>query len=84
MAASASTRLSESKVNQLAVSSTHIFRLLGGHTLTYGYQFEDDVYNDVYGLHRRALPAAQPAGIRRGGRPDGLWRGVHSASTRIQ
>jgi hypothetical protein len=38
---------SESKVNQLAVSSTHIFRFLGGHTLTYGYQFEDDIYNDI-------------------------------------
>jgi hypothetical protein len=39
---------SVSKVNQFAVSSTHIFRLLGGHTITYGYQFEDDVYNDIY------------------------------------
>jgi hypothetical protein len=39
---------SVSKVNQLAVSSTHIFRLFGGHTMTYGYQFTDDVYNDVY------------------------------------
>jgi len=39
---------SESKVNQLTLSSTHIFRLLGGHTVTYGYQFEDDVYNDLY------------------------------------
>ena len=38
---------SESKVNQLAVSSTHIFRFFGGHTLQYGYQFEDDVYNDT-------------------------------------
>ncbi len=39
---------SVSKVNQLAVSSTHIFRLWGGHSITYGYQFEDDVYNDIY------------------------------------
>jgi hypothetical protein len=39
---------SVSKVNQMAVSSTHIFRLWGGHTITYGYQFEDDVYNDIY------------------------------------
>jgi hypothetical protein len=39
---------SESKVQQLAVSSTHIFRLWGGHTVTYGYQFEDDIYNDLY------------------------------------
>ena len=38
---------SESKVNQLAVSSTHIFRFLGGHTVQLGYQFEDDVYNDI-------------------------------------
>lgn len=38
---------SEAKVNQLAVTSTHIFRFFGGHTLTYGYQFEDDVYNDT-------------------------------------
>jgi hypothetical protein len=38
---------SESKVNQLAVSSTHLFRFLGGHTLQLGYQFEDDVYNDI-------------------------------------
>ena len=38
---------SESKVNQLAVASTHIFRFLGGHTLQLGYQFEDDVYNDI-------------------------------------
>jgi hypothetical protein len=46
--------LSESKVNQMAVSSTHIFRLWGGHTITYGYQFEDDQYNDAYGLYTGA------------------------------
>jgi Carboxypeptidase regulatory-like domain/TonB-dependent Receptor Plug Domain len=39
---------SVSKVNQMAASSTHIFRFLGGHSVTYGYQFEDDVYNDIY------------------------------------
>ena len=39
---------SVSKVNQFAVSSTNIFRLFGGHTVTYGYQFEDNVYNDIY------------------------------------
>ncbi len=39
---------SVSKVNQMAVSSTHVFRLWGGHNITYGYQFEDDVYNDLY------------------------------------
>lgn len=59
--------LSESKVNQMAVSSTHIFRLWGGHTITYGYQFEDDVYNDAFGLYTGAnfqfpnLPAFGPA-----------------------
>jgi len=39
---------SQSKVNQFTVASTHIFRFFGGHTVTYGYQFEDDVYNDLY------------------------------------
>lgn len=39
---------SVAKVNQFNASSTHIFRAFGGHTLTYGYQFTDDVYNDVY------------------------------------
>jgi len=39
---------SVSKVNQMAVSSSHIFRLWGGHNITYGYQFEDDIYNDIY------------------------------------
>ncbi len=59
--------LSESKVNQMAVSSTHIFRLWGGHTITYGYQFEDDQYNDAFGLYTGAnftfpnLPAFGPA-----------------------
>jgi hypothetical protein len=57
---------SESKVNQLAASSTHIFRFFGGHTIQYGYQFEDDVYNDLY-LYTGApfqlpnLPALGPA-----------------------
>ena len=46
---------SVSKVNQLAVSSTHIFRFWGGHTITYGYQFEDDVYNDIYRTTRARL-----------------------------
>ncbi len=40
-----------SKTNQFAVSSTHIFRLLGGHSVTYGYQFEDDVFNSTYGYN---------------------------------
>ena len=37
----------ESKVNQLTVASTHVFRFFGGHTIQYGYQFEDDIYNDI-------------------------------------
>lgn len=62
--------LSEAKVNQLAVASTHIFRFFGGHTVTYGFQFEDDVYNDAFGLYTGAnftfpnLPAfGQAAGL---------------------
>ncbi len=39
---------SNSHVNQMAASSTHIFRFFGGHQVTYGYQFEDDIYNDIY------------------------------------
>jgi hypothetical protein len=40
---------SVSKVNQVAASSTNVFHLFGqGHQVTYGYQFEDDVYNDIY------------------------------------
>ena len=69
---------SEAKVNQMAVSSTHIFHLLGGHSVTYGYQFTDDVYNDIYDVLRRAFRAAQPAGIGRRRRQDDLWRGVHA------
>jgi hypothetical protein len=38
---------SSAKDNQLAVASTHIFRFFGGHTVQYGYQFEDDVYNGL-------------------------------------
>jgi len=44
----------ESKVNQFAVSSTHVFRFFGGHTVTYGYQFEDDQYNSAFGLYTGA------------------------------
>ncbi len=36
-----------SKVNQLAVASNHVFQFFGSHNLQLGYQFEDDVYNDV-------------------------------------
>jgi Carboxypeptidase regulatory-like domain/TonB-dependent Receptor Plug Domain len=38
---------SESKVNQVAASSSHIFTFFGNHNITLGYQFEDDVYNDI-------------------------------------
>ncbi len=38
----------ESKENQFSVSSTNVFRFLGGHTVQYGYQFEDDIYNEIY------------------------------------
>jgi hypothetical protein len=38
----------ESKENQFTVASTNVFRFLGGHTLQYGYQFEDDIYNEIY------------------------------------
>ncbi len=42
-----SIEATESKDNQFTVSSSHIFTFLGAHTLMYGYQFEDDVYNDL-------------------------------------
>ena len=50
---------SVSKVNQLAVSSTHVFRLWGGHNITYGYQFEDDIYNDIYRYTGASFQLAQ-------------------------
>ena len=59
MAASASIEATESKVNQFTVASTHVFRFFGGHTLQYGYQFEDDIYNEIYAIHR-ARPYALP------------------------
>ena len=31
-----------------SVSSSHIFTLLGGHALDYGFQFEDQPYDDLY------------------------------------
>ncbi|HEY7303770.1 MAG TPA: TonB-dependent receptor [Bryobacteraceae bacterium] len=37
---------SEAKVNQFNVSSSHLLTFFGGHNIQYGYQFEDDVYND--------------------------------------
>ena len=36
-----------SKVNQVTLASSHVFRLLGQHVVQYGYQFEDDVYTDI-------------------------------------
>ena len=38
---------SESRVNQLAATSSHIVSFLGSHTFDYGYQFEDVQYDDV-------------------------------------
>ncbi len=37
----------ESKVNEASASSSHLFNFMGGHTLEYGYQFEDVVYDDT-------------------------------------
>jgi hypothetical protein len=37
---------SEATVHQFTVTSSHILSMLGGHTLEYGYQFEDQNYND--------------------------------------
>ena len=37
----------ESRVNQMTVTSSHIFNALGGHTFEYGYQFEDVNYDDI-------------------------------------
>lgn len=38
---------SESRVNQVAATSSHILPFFGSHTLEYGYQFEDVQYDDV-------------------------------------
>src|SRR5712692_590953 len=46
----------ESKVNELAATSSHLFNFLGGHTVEYGYQFESVSYDDRYGY---AGPAFQ-------------------------
>lgn len=37
----------ESKSHQFTVSSSHIFTFLGGHSVDYGYQFEDQPYTDI-------------------------------------
>lgn len=37
---------SEASVHQFTVTSSHIFSMLGGHTLEFGYQFEDQNYAD--------------------------------------
>jgi Carboxypeptidase regulatory-like domain/TonB-dependent Receptor Plug Domain len=39
---------SVAKVNQVTLASSNVFRLFGQHVLQYGYQFEDNVYDDVY------------------------------------
>jgi hypothetical protein len=41
----------ESKVNELSATSSHLFSFLGGHTVDYGYQFEDVSYDDKYGYN---------------------------------
>ncbi len=38
---------SESRVNQVAATSSNIFTFIGAHTLDYGYQFEDIQYDDT-------------------------------------
>jgi hypothetical protein len=38
-----------SHVNEASASSSHLFNFLGGHTVVYGYQFENIAYNDTYG-----------------------------------
>lgn len=38
---------SESRVNELAATSSHIVNFFGNHTIDYGYQFEDVQYDDV-------------------------------------
>ena len=77
--------LSESKVNQLAVASTHIFRFFGGHTVTYGYQFEDDaVQRCFWSLHRRELYVSQYASIWPGSGTNILRRTVHSHPRKSQ
>jgi len=38
-----------SHVNEASASSSHLFNFLGGHTIVYGYQFEDVAYDDSYG-----------------------------------
>ncbi len=42
-----SNEASVAKVNQVTLATSHVFRLLGQHVLQYGYQFEDNVYDDV-------------------------------------
>jgi hypothetical protein len=37
-----------SHVNEASASSSHLFNFLGGHTFSYGYQFEDVAYDDTY------------------------------------
>lgn len=38
-----------SHVNEASASSSHLFNFLGGHTIVYGYQFENVAYDDTYG-----------------------------------
>jgi len=38
-----------SHVNEASASSSHLFNFMGGHTVVYGYQFENIAYDDTYG-----------------------------------
>jgi len=38
-----------SHVNQASGTSSHLFNFVGGHTIVYGYQFENIAYGDSYG-----------------------------------
>ncbi|MBZ5724761.1 MAG: TonB-dependent receptor [Acidobacteriia bacterium] len=38
---------SDATVHQFTVTSSHVFSFLGGHTFEYGYQFEDQNYDDI-------------------------------------
>jgi hypothetical protein len=57
---------SVAKVNQVTIATSDVFRLFGQHVVQYGYQFEDNVYNDVYQYSGAAftlpnIPALGPA-----------------------
>src|SRR5205807_6727829 len=59
---------SESRVNELAATSSHIVSFYGGHTIVYGYQFEDVQYDDIqrYSGPNFTLPNAPEFGAAAG------------------